>query len=60
MTINKKDIKTGFAWTNCKVGCNKQTKHIFLNNPQKDILLMACYECVLTSDLKKYVNQINN
>ena len=31
MTIDKKDIKTGFAWTNCKVGCNKQTKHIFLN-----------------------------
>ena len=59
MAINKKDIKTGFAWMNCKVGCNKQTKHIFLNT-KPDELLLACYECILTSDLKKYVNQLNN
>ena len=57
--MNIKDIKKGFAFTHCKVGCDKQTKHIFLGNPKIDGLILACFVCVLTPKQKEYVNQIN-
>jgi len=39
--------KDEYCYTNCQVGCNKQTKHKFINTDDKTRITLACCECVL-------------
>jgi len=60
MLINNKKINKGYCYTACQSDCNKQTKHIFLGSVKIDGLLLACFDCVLTSKQQEYVNNLNN
>jgi len=42
-----------YCYTQCKVGCNKETKHQFVNTQDKTQITLACCECVL----KKSINE---
>ena len=44
--------KEEYCYTQCRVGCNKQTKHAFVNTGDKTQIILACCECVLKKDKK--------
>ncbi len=49
--------KNEYCYTQCQVGCNKQTKHRFINTKDKTQITLACCECVLKKERKeKYEN----
>ena len=39
--------KNQYCYTQCQVGCNKQTKHKFMFTGDKTKITLACCECVL-------------
>ena len=39
--------KNQYCYTQCQVGCNKQTKHKFMFTEDKTKITLACCECVL-------------
>jgi len=41
-----------YCYTQCRVGCNKETKHQFVNTGDKTQITLACCECVLKRTLK--------
>ena len=44
--------KEEYCYTQCRVGCNKQTKHAFVNTGDKTQIILACCECVLKKEKK--------
>ena len=45
-----KKPKNEYCFTQCRVGCNKQTKHKFINTEDKTQITLACCECVIKKE----------
>ena len=45
--MEKNKVKKEYCFTLCQVGCNKETKHFFIDTENKKELCLVCSECVL-------------